>query len=64
MDTPDAFVAVAAATFEVGDLESIRSRTVFSSSSAVSHFPVKISDASFPQCAEVVRSGSVERMQK
>ena len=43
---------------------SIASRRVLSSSRATSQLPVRMSEASLPQCAEVVRSTSVERIRK
>ena len=60
--------------FEDGELEvssddgvredSMASLRVLSSSSAASHRPVRISEASLPQCADVLRSLSVERTRK
>jgi len=49
---------------ETGVRESMRSRRVLSSSRDTSHFPVRISEASFPQCAEMVRSVSVDSTRK
>lgn len=59
---------------EVGELDASRddglredsmaSLRVLSSSSATSHRPVRISEASLPQCADVLRSLSVERTRK
>lgn len=47
-----------------GARESIASRRELSSSRATSHLPVRMSHASLPQWAEMVRSGSVERTRK
>lgn len=44
-----AFAVVGGASTEDVDRESITSRNVLSSSSAASHFPARISEASFPQ---------------
>ena len=44
--------------------DSMASLRVLSSSSAAFHFPVRISEASLPQCADVFRSLSVERTRK
>lgn len=49
---------------EEDERESMTSRRVLSSSRATSHLPVRISEASLPQCAEVLSSVSVESTRK
>jgi len=50
------------AAVTAGVLASMISRSDVNSSAAESNFPLRMSDASFPQCADTVRSGSVARI--